>query len=79
MELLLVNTVANTGALLAHSDCLAVETKKLKAQFAFYKEYRKVSQPGIWSRHSPGWQVSDGTITIADVFHELVHAAPSYE
>ena len=58
---------------------LPVEIKDIKAQIAFYKEYRQVFQYGTWSRHPLGWQVSDGTTTIAGVFHELVHAAPGYE
>ena len=58
---------------------LPVEVKEIKAQIAFYKEYREVFQYGTWSRHPLGWQVSHGTVTIAGVFHELLHAAPGYE
>ena len=58
---------------------LPVEIKEIKAQIAFYKEYRQVFQYGTWTRHPLGWQVSDGKTTIAGVFHELVHAAPPYE
>ncbi|MBP3684134.1 MAG: alpha-galactosidase [Oscillospiraceae bacterium] len=58
---------------------LPVEVKEIKAQIAFYKEYREVFQYGIWRRHPLGWQVSDGKTVIAGVFHGLVHAAPPYE
>jgi len=58
---------------------LPVETKEIKAQIAFYKEYREVFQYGIWFRHPLGWQVTLGDTTIAGVFHGLVHAAPPYE
>ena len=58
---------------------LPVEIKEIKAQIAFYKEYREVFQYGTWSRHELGWQVRRGGIAIAGVFHELVHAAPGYE
>jgi alpha-galactosidase len=58
---------------------LPVEVKEIKAQIAFYKQYRAVFQYGTFTRHALGWQVSDGTVTVAGVFHELVHAAPGYE
>ena len=58
---------------------LPVEVKEIKAQIAFYKEYREVFQYGTWARHPLGWQVTCGETTIAGVFHELVHAAPGYE
>ena len=58
---------------------LPVEVKEVTAQIAFYKKYRKVFQYGTFRRTKLGWQVSDGTITIAGVFHGLVHAAPGYE
>ena len=58
---------------------LAVEIKEVKAQTAFYKQYRNVFQYGTFSRTKLGWQVSDGKTTIAGVFHTLVHAAPGYE
>ena len=58
---------------------LPVEIKEIKAQIAFYKEYREVFQYGTWTRHDLGWQVSLEGITVAGVFHELVHAAPGYE
>jgi alpha-galactosidase len=58
---------------------LPVEVKEIQNQIAFYKQYRCVFQYGTFSRHDLGWQVSDGTVTIAGVFHELVHAAPGYE
>nr|MBQ8245106.1 alpha-galactosidase [Oscillospiraceae bacterium] len=58
---------------------LGVETKEIKAQIAFYKRYRHVFQYGVFRRMKNGWQVTDGDVTIAGVFHTLVHAAPGYE
>ena len=58
---------------------LPVEVKEIKAQIAFYKQYRQVFQYGTFTRTKMGWQVSDGKITLAGVFHKLVHAAPGYE
>ena len=58
---------------------LPVEEKEIKAQIAFYKQYREIFQYGIFRRTKLGWQVSDGNVTLAGVFHGLVHAAPGYE
>ena len=58
---------------------LAVEIREVKAQIAFYKQYREIFQYGTFRRHKLGWQVSDGEVTLAGVFHGLVHAAPGYE
>lgn len=58
---------------------LPVEIKAIQAQTAFYKQYREVFQFGTFRRTKNGWQVSDGKVTIAGVFHQLVHAAPGYE
>jgi len=58
---------------------LPVEIKEVKQQIAFYKRYREVFQYGTFSRNAHGWQVSDGNVTLAGVFHKLVHAAPPYE
>ena len=58
---------------------LPVEIKEVKAQTAFYRQYRQVFQYGEFSRTKLGWQVSDGKTTLAGVFHGLVHAAPGYE
>ena len=58
---------------------LPIEEKQIKAQIAFYKQYREVFQFGSFHRTKLGWQVSDGKITLAGVFHTLVHAAPGYE
>ena len=58
---------------------LPVEIREIKAQVAFYKQYRHVLQYGEFRRTRLGWQVSDGQITISGVFHKLVHAAPGYE
>ncbi len=58
---------------------LPVEIKEVKTQIAFYKKYRKIFQYGRFCRTKQGWQVSDGDITIAGIFHTLVHAAPGYE
>ena len=58
---------------------LPVEEKEIKEQIAFYKQYRHIFQYGTFSRTEHGWQVSDGTTTLAGVFHGLVPAAPGYE
>lgn len=58
---------------------LPVEEKEIKTQIAFYKQYREIFQYGIFCRTKLGWQVSDGNVTLAGVFHGLVHAAPGYE
>ena len=58
---------------------LPVEIREIKAQIAFYKQYREVFQYGRFRRTELGWQVSDGKTTLAGVFHTLVHAAPGYE
>ena len=58
---------------------LPVEIKEIKAQIAFYKQYREIFQYGQFRRTKLGWQVSDGNVTLAGVFHRLVPAAPGYE
>ncbi len=58
---------------------LSVEVKEIKAQIAFYKEYRPVFQYGTFTRHALGWQVRAGKTVLAGVFHRLVPAAPGYE
>lgn len=58
---------------------LPVEIKEVKQQIAFYQQYREVFQYGTFARTNLGWQVTDGTTTLAGVFHRLVHAAPGYE
>ncbi len=58
---------------------LPVEIKEIKAQIAFYKQFRPVFQFGRFERTRNGWQVSDGKTTIAGIFHGLVPAAPGYE
>jgi len=58
---------------------LPVEIKEIKTQIAFYKQYREVFQYGTFRRSKLGWQVSRGDVTLAGVFHGLVHAAPGYE
>ena len=58
---------------------LAVEVKAVQAQTEFYKKYREVFQFGTFRRTKTGWQVSHGKVTIAGVFHTLVHAAPGYD
>ena len=58
---------------------LPVEEKEIKTQIAFYKQYREVFQYGEFHRTKLGWQVTDGNVTLAGVFHGLVHAAPGYE
>ena len=62
---------------------LPVEETEIKAQVAFYKEYREVFQYGAFRRLSDKektvWQVSSERLHIAGLFHKLVHAAPGYE
>ena len=58
---------------------LSVEIREVKAQTAFYKQYRHIFQYGDFRRTALGWQVSDGNVTLAGVFHKLVSAAPGYE
>ena len=58
---------------------LSVEVREIKEQIAFYKRYRQVFQYGQFRRTKLGWQVSDGNVTLAGVFHGLVQAAPGYE
>ena len=58
---------------------LNVEVNEIKAQIAFYKQYREVFQYGAWRRTKQGWQVSMGKVTVAGVFHTLVPASPGYE
>ena len=82
-------TPLNTRANVAFFGCLGyeldlkhllpIEIKEIKAQIAFYKQYRQVFQYGTFRRGKLGWQVSDGNVTLAGVFHGLVHAAPGYE
>ena len=83
------NTPLNTRGNVAFFGCLGyeldlkhllpVEIKEIQEQIAFYKRYREVFQFGEFRRTEQGWQVSDGTTTLAGVFHRLVHAAPGYE
>lgn len=58
---------------------LPVEIKEIRGQIGFYKRYREVFQFGTFRRTELGWQVSDGKVTLAGVFHRLIHAAPGYE
>ena len=58
---------------------LGVEVKAIRAQTDFYKMYRQIFQFGTFRRTKNGWQVSDGKVTIAGVFHTLIPAAPGYE
>ena len=58
---------------------LPVEIKEIQGQIAFYKRYREAFQFGTFRRTELGWQVSDGKVTLAGVFHRLVNAAPGYE
>lgn len=58
---------------------LPVEIKEIRGQIAFYKRYREAFQFGTFRRTELGWQVSDGKVTLAGVFHRLIHAAPGYE
>ena len=58
---------------------LPVDMKQIKAQTAFYKQYREVFQYGTFRRSSNGWQVRLGKTTIAAVFHPFTHTAPGYE
>lgn len=58
---------------------LPVEIQEIKAQTELYKKYRRVFQFGTFRRLKNGWQVTDGAVTIAGVFHKMVPAAPGYE
>lgn len=58
---------------------LPVEIREIKAQVAFYKQYRRIFQYGQFRRTKLGWQVSFEGVTLAGVFHRLVPAAPGYE
>ena len=58
---------------------LPVEVTEIKNQIAFYKQYREIFQYGTFTRTDLGWQVSDGNMAIAGVFHKLLPAAPGYE
>ena len=58
---------------------VSVEIQEIKAQTELYKKYRRVFQFGTFRRLRNGWQVSDGAVTVAGVFHGLVPAAPAYE
>ena len=58
---------------------LNVETKEIKEQIVFYKQYRKLFQFGTFRRAKNGWQVSDGQTALAGVFHKQMDAAPGYE
>ena len=58
---------------------LPIEIQEIKAQTELYKKYRHMFQFGIFRRLENGWQVSDGPVTIAGVFHKLVPAVPPYE
>ena len=58
---------------------LPVEIREIKQQIAFYKQYREIFQFGRFHRTNLGWQVSGERVTLAGVFHKLVHAAPGYE
>lgn len=58
---------------------LPVEIEEIKEQIKFYKRYREVFQFGSFRRITSGWQVQKGKVTLAGIFHGLVHAAPGYE
>ncbi|MBO7252868.1 MAG: alpha-galactosidase, partial [Oscillospiraceae bacterium] len=83
------NTPLSTRGNVAFFGCLGyeldlkhllhLEVKEIKAQIAFYKTYRQVFQYGRFRRTPLGWQVSHEDVTLAGVFHKLVHAAPGYE
>jgi alpha-galactosidase len=87
------NTPLATRANVAYFGCLGyeldlkhllpVEETEIKAQIAFYKEYRELFQHGTFRRLTQGnqtiWQVSAERVHIAGLYHKLVHAAPGYE
>ena len=58
---------------------LPVEIKEIKAQIALYKQYRDVFQFGDFYRTDSGWQVTQGTVTLAGVFSGCRPAVPGYE
>ena len=57
----------------------SIEVQEIKQQIAFYKQYRRLFQFGKFTRIPKGWQVSEGNLHAAGVFHGLMHAAPAYE
>ena len=83
------NTPLATRANVSYFGCLGyeldlkhllpVEVSQIKVQTAFYKQYRHLFQYGTFRRNKLGWQVTDGEMAVAGVFHELVHAGPGYE
>lgn len=58
---------------------LKLEKEQIRAQTAFYRKYRQIFQFGTFRRLKNGWQVSDGTTTLAAVFRGMLPAAPGYE
>ena len=57
----------------------AASSKEIKAQIAFYKQYRRIFQFGAFRRLKNGWQVSDGKTALAGVFSRCRQAAPGWE
>lgn len=62
---------------------LPVEEKEISAQIRFYKTRRFAFQYGAFRRLAPpegtAWQISQGALHLAGLFHRLVPAAPGYE
>ncbi len=61
------------------SHLLPVEEKEIQEQIALYKHHRHTFQFGQFRRTSSGWQVQEGSTTLAGVFHGQRQAAPGYE
>ena len=59
------------------------EEKEIIHQIAFYKDYRRLFQFGLfrrlWAPEGVAWQVSGGNTHLAGLFHKLLPAAPGYE
>ncbi len=58
---------------------LPVEEKEIQAQTALYRRHRHAFQFGQFRRTGSGWQVQEGSVTLAGVFHGCRAAAPGYE
>ncbi len=58
---------------------LPVEEKEIQEQIALYKQHRHAFQFGQFRRISNGWQVQDGPVTLAGIFHGCLAAVPAQE
>ena len=58
---------------------LPIEVEEIRAQIAFYKDYRRLFQFGRFHRLTNGWQVTLDGVTAAGVFYKMVPPVPGYE